>query len=259
MKLLSLGAGVQSTTLLLMAVQGEIEKPDAAIFADTGWEPNAVYAHLDWLQGITEKAGIPVHRVSAGSLRDDLLAAATGTRTRVGNPPYHTTPDGILHRNCTREYKLEPIRRKTRELSGGKPVEQWIGISWDESERMKPSGVKYITNRFPLIERRMTRVDCLKWMESHGYPLPGKSSCLGCPYHSNRAWAQIRDESPDEWADTVMVDRVIREGLPGVAGKAHMHRSHKPLAEVNLTPEDRGQRRLWEGEWAAECTGMCGV
>ena len=47
--------------------------------------------------------------------------------------------------------------------------------------------------------------------------------------------------------------------MPGVAGKAYMHRSHKPLSEVNLIPEDWGQRRLWEGEWAQECEGMCGV
>jgi hypothetical protein len=47
MRILSLGAGVQSTTMALMAAVGEIaDKPDAAIFADTGWEPKAVYDHL---------------------------------------------------------------------------------------------------------------------------------------------------------------------------------------------------------------------
>ena len=38
---LSLGAGVQSTVLALMAERGDhgLSKPDVAIFADTGWEP----------------------------------------------------------------------------------------------------------------------------------------------------------------------------------------------------------------------------
>jgi 3'-phosphoadenosine 5'-phosphosulfate sulfotransferase (PAPS reductase)/FAD synthetase len=47
MKVISLGAGVQSTALALMAANGEIgPMPDCAIFADTGWEPEAVYSHL---------------------------------------------------------------------------------------------------------------------------------------------------------------------------------------------------------------------
>lgn len=47
LRVLSLGAGVQSTTLALMAAHGEIEPPDCAIFADTQWEPAEVYAHLN--------------------------------------------------------------------------------------------------------------------------------------------------------------------------------------------------------------------
>ena len=44
--ILNLGAGVQSTRLYL-----EYEY-DAAIFADTGEEPQAVYRHLEWLQSV---------------------------------------------------------------------------------------------------------------------------------------------------------------------------------------------------------------
>lgn len=65
LRVLSLGAGVQSTTLALMATKGEIEAPDCAIFADTGWEPKAVYRHLQWLEDVLP---FPVHRVSAGDI-----------------------------------------------------------------------------------------------------------------------------------------------------------------------------------------------
>ena len=48
LRALSLGAGVQPTTLDLMAAHGAVgPMPDCAIFADTGWEPRAVYEHLD--------------------------------------------------------------------------------------------------------------------------------------------------------------------------------------------------------------------
>ena len=50
LRVLSLGAGVQSTVMALMTMTGEIkDKPDCAIFADTGAEPKNVYKHLEWL------------------------------------------------------------------------------------------------------------------------------------------------------------------------------------------------------------------
>jgi hypothetical protein len=76
MRILSLGAGVQSTTLLLLSASGELEHLDAAIFADTGAEPQAVYDHLDRLEEqVAKPAGIPIYRVSYGNLGDDLLDA----------------------------------------------------------------------------------------------------------------------------------------------------------------------------------------
>ena len=46
-EVISLGAGVQSSVMCLMAAKGELEPmPDAAIFADTGAEPRKV---MEWL------------------------------------------------------------------------------------------------------------------------------------------------------------------------------------------------------------------
>lgn len=50
MRILNLGAGVQSTTIFLMAHEGELPMIDYAIFADTQEEPKAVYDHLAWLR-----------------------------------------------------------------------------------------------------------------------------------------------------------------------------------------------------------------
>jgi len=62
LRVLSLGAGVQSTTLALMAAHGEVgPMPDCAIFADTGWEPQAVYDHLAWLRS-PNVLPFPVHK-----------------------------------------------------------------------------------------------------------------------------------------------------------------------------------------------------
>lgn len=272
-RVLSLGAGVQSTTLLLMAVRGEFEAmPEAAVFADTGWEPAAVYRHLDWLE--RECGGtIPIHRVSAGNIRSDVLAAAGERRERIGGlsqPPFFVRakpqdgvpPDagGTLWRNCTRDYKVRPIRREVRRLmdeAGAKQAESWIGISLDEAHRMKDSGVGYMTNVYPLVDRRMTRHDCLLWLERHGYPTPPKSSCLGCPYHSNAQWRAIRDHDQEGWADVLDFEERLRAGkLPGVTGEVFLHRSFIPLAQVDLsTAADHGQLDLFGND----CEGLCGV
>lgn len=111
-------------------------------------------------------------------------------------------------------------------------------------------------NRWPLIERRMTRQDCLRWLGSHDYPTPPKSSCIGCPYHSDAMWRRLRDEDPPAWTDAVAADRAIRTGLRGIRGEVYLHRSAMPLDQADLrTPGDHGQLDLFINE----CEGMCGV
>lgn len=269
LRVLSLGAGVQSTTLALMAAHGAIgPMPDCAIFADTGWEPQAVYDHLAWLRS-PNVLPFPVHVVKAGDIRADLLRAGSGERW-ASIPAFTRTVArgrvslGMIRRQCTKDYKIVPIRREVRALAGltrrrsplRPVVEQWIGISLDETIRMKPSFEAWQVNRWPLIEQRMSRQDCLRWLERHGYPTPPKSSCIGCPFHSDAMWRHIRDEDPQAWADAVMVDRAVRTGLRGIRGQVFLHRSAVPLDEADLsTASDRGQLDLFGNE----CEGMCGV
>ncbi|MGC7363375.1 phosphoadenosine phosphosulfate reductase family protein, partial [Mycobacteroides abscessus] len=72
-RVLSLGAGVQSTVLALMACDGTLPGLDAAVFADTGWEPPAVYEQVDRLAAELARVDIPLYRVSSGNLRADTL------------------------------------------------------------------------------------------------------------------------------------------------------------------------------------------
>lgn len=266
LRVLSLGAGVQSTTLALMAAHGAVgPMPDSAIFADTGWEPKAVYEHLAWLRS-PNVLPFPVHIVSDGNIREGLVRGARGERW-ASIPAFTRSASGtvgMIRRQCTKELKIVPIRRKVRELTGivGKRspnhpvVEQWIGISFDEIVRMKMSMEPWQVNRFPLIEMGMTRHDCLRWLERNGYPTPPKSSCIGCPYHSDSLWRQMREEDPDAFADAVAIDRLIRTGFRNLRSEVYLHRSCLPLDEADIdTLADKGQLDLF----ADECDGMCGV
>lgn len=272
LRVLSLGAGVQSTTLILMAARGEFEtKPDVAIFADTGWEPKRVYEYLAWLENEVGHI-IPIYRVSNGNIREDVLNHVR-KGTRVANPPFYVkNPDGtggILRRGCTVEYKIKPINDKIREMLGVKPgervpkgmfVEQWFGISLDEAHRMKDSRDKWVVNRYPLIEKGMDRYSCLLWLERHGYPRPPKSACIGCPYHSIQHWREMRDNRPDEWTEAVEWDAAIRHGMKGVVGECYLNRALVPLDQVDLrTLREKGQLTFFEDDFGNECEGMCGV
>lgn len=260
MKVISLGAGVQSSTLLLMSCIGEIEKADCAIFADTGCEPQGVYAHLDWLEEQASAYGIPVHRVSAGSLEDDVYAHLDGQKDRVASIPFFLKgPDsdleGMSRRQCTNDYKIAPIRRKIRTLMDkGEEVEMWIGISTDEIQRMKDSNVKYITHRWPLIEKRMSRSDCLEWYRGKGFRQPAKSACVFCPYRKNPEWQRMKEDEPEAFASAVEFDKRIRK-MPKINHECFLHRSLKPLDEIDFN-EAEGQ---FDFGFDNECEGMCGL
>lgn len=266
MNLLSLGGGVQSTTLLWMSLGGELPPLDGVIFADTGWEPTAVYAHVKTLKEACEEAGVPFYLVSSGHIRDDAL----DPDSRFASMPlYVRNPDGsrgMIRRQCTSEYKIKPINRKVRELLGGKTrgklVYQWLGISMEERLRMRDSRVSYIRLVYPLVEKRMRRYDCLRWLEARGYPRPPKSACIGCPFHADAQWRELKVNSPNDWSDAVAFDEAIRNGnvrlgKAGLRGQAYLHRSLKPLSEVDVSnAEDKGQLSLFT---VLECEGMCGV
>ncbi len=255
LRILSLGAGVQSSTLLLMALAGELPRLDAAIFADTGWEPKAVYQHLYRLEHAAEAAGLAVHRVSAGNLRHDALDPTH----RFASLPLHVRRldggRGLMRRQCTREYKITPIRRKVRALweqAGRPPVEQWMGISRDEAHRMRSSDVAYIALRYPLVELAMTRSDCHRWLEAHGWPGVPRSACIGCPFRSDERWRQLRDSDPEEWADAVAFDRDIRNG--------HVRLGKPALrGQVDLPRRRDNDADAATDGFGNDCHGVCGT
>jgi hypothetical protein len=264
-RVISLGAGVQSTTMALMAAHGEIgPMPDCAIFADTQGEPAVVYDHLRWLMS-PNVLPFPVKIVTRGSLEQQVRDSIAGEAPNYV-PWFSETKEsqGMLWRSCTDKFKLTPLKKAMREMAGLAPGEQskeplvecWIGISTDEASRVKPSNNNWCVNRWPLIEKRMSRGDCLEWLKRNGYPQPPKSSCWFCPYSSDARWREIRDKHPAEWAKAVSLDDAIRGGVRASTGTLYAHRSFKPLSEVDLsTAEDRGQLNMFNNE----CDGMCGV
>lgn len=266
MVILSLGAGVQSSTLALMAARGEVgPMPDAAIFADTGGESKRVYEWVDWLE---KQLPFPIIRVKRDglSLGDLWLAVARGERDRSGSPlpGFWLSPAGMSPFQCSKEFKTRVVGREIRRMLGLETgqrgpkkivVEQWLGISSEEIERMKDNEMKFVQNRWPLIEMKMRRHHCLKWMADNGYPEPPRSSCIFCPFRTDEEWRLLRDQQPEDWEKAVQFDEGIRAGWPGIEGAAWIHRTRQPLSTVDIERKPD----LFDFGFRQECEGACGV
>src|SRR5690349_2062349 len=121
---------------------------------------------------------------------------------------------------------------------------------------MKPSRHHYIDHRWPLVEHGMSRCDCMRWLQRHGYRMPGKSACTFCPYHDDALWREMKRNDPQSFEEAVLIDKMIRNGVRGTKQKLYLHSSMRPLDEIDFrNAEDAGQYSLFDNE----CEGMCGL
>jgi hypothetical protein len=254
---------------------------DCAIFADTQEEPQAVYRHLEWLQSLE---GPPILIRTAGRLGDHLKGGR-GHRRFASIPAFLTsTPgqaaEGLSHRECSKEYKVEVIDRAIRrEVLGLRPrqrmpknaVTQYVGISLDEAgrfERIKRMRMAQGSLfRAPLVEQHMTRIDCLDWLREvamvpHEVP---RSACVFCPYHSDAEWLKVK-AVPADWARAVEIDEALRvEGYVAnqqMDKKMYVHSSCQPLVQIEFKkPVAVVQSTLgfWRNGFNRECMGACGL
>jgi hypothetical protein len=278
---LNLGAGVQSTCLYLMFMKGMLGvELDAAVFADTQDEPEEVYRHLEWLEGL---GGPRIIRTTVGKLSSDLIRGMNSTGQRWVSIPAFTASEGTgdegrLWRQCSKEYKIIPIqqaiRREVLGLAAGKRVKkgvvvhQYMGISLDESGRAWRIGrqkrAKYPRLHFPLIEMCMARQHCLERLEEWcPHPVP-KSACKYCPFHDDVEWARQKREDPAAFAESCAIDGALRSAAVTTNRKRkntqpmYLHRSLQPLVQIDFSAVVEPKRQSWLG-FSRECMGVCGV
>lgn len=263
----SFGGGVQSTALALLACKspGELEKagpvPRHWIFADTGDEPDEVYANVNRAETLLISHGFEFHRVSRGVLSDHVKQG--------GNhwPPLFVLGDDgratPVARQCTRAFKIDPITAKVRELYPDKhhtrPVLQWFGISIDEIQRMKVSQTKWLRFAYPLIDCSITRSKCRDILRQHGWK-PVRSACWHCPFHTQPEWDRLKQTK--HWSQIVELERAIHEQWESGGDNRFGQLREQPFLHRSLRPIDSttGQQMelgLWDMQ--AECAGVCGV
>jgi hypothetical protein len=251
-RVLSLGAGPHSSTLLLLACEGRMPPFDAAIFADPGWLHPAVCQRVEQLARIAAGAGIPLHRVSAGNVRDDALSPS---RRFASMPLWYRGPDGrepAARRQCVTQYKTRPVKALVRELLGYPPparvpggvfAELAISLTASQAGRAREPDVRYLRYAYPLIGLGWTTADCGRYLFSRGLAATPDPMCLGCPHHGNQWWRYLHDNEPERWDEVIAFDHAIRHGHPRAAvrgqelrGHYYLHMSRQPLDQAHLGP-----------------------
>ncbi len=251
--IISLGAGVQSSAMALMAAKGELGiSVDFAVFADTGDEPDEVY---DWLATLKRLLPFKVIETKSkyGKLSDNLLKWGFSQipcfrRGAEGKP-------GKGRRQCTRYWKIRPIDKAIREetrtvhkkLSPGR-LQVLKGISTDEADRAKDSQSAGQTAVFPLLDKGISRNGCKAWLTKEGLAAP-KSACFFCPLKDQESWARTA-ENPKLWPKVLAIDKMLNE-----RGE-FLHPSCEPMeSKPFLNASKWKQVDLFRNE----CEGLCGV
>jgi len=253
-RFLSWGVGVQSTTLAVMSVLGDVPAFDAIIFADTQRERAGTYQAFEFYSAWLRERGARVERVTVGDIRVQGIEEHR-------HIPFWTGAGGPLRRQCTPYFKVQPAQRLAREIAGfdaSRPPHPGagqfslsIGISLDEWERMSTNEVKYIHNDYPLVSMSITRAGCEDYLRSHGLPVPIKSACVFCPYRAASEWAEMRETSPGEWQEAIAFDEANRENpLAESAGstvdRLYIYKSGgkaQPLRLADLEADAKRERK----------------
>ena len=191
--ILSFGAGVNTVALMVMLLRDGAPL-DGVVFADTGGETPATYESVETARTYLAEHQIPFTVVQARQRNTDLY----GTAQRRKVIP------SVQWRWCTRDFKVNPIHQYYREL--GSHINQYVGIAFDEIHRMRDSRETYVTNLYPLVDRRLTRQGCIDLISDAGLPVPEKSGCYFCPFNSTSRWRWILERYPELFAKAIELE-----------------------------------------------------
>lgn len=247
----SSGGGVQSAAIAGLIATGRLSRPDYCCIVDTEREKQSTWDYLDSVvRPELAKVGLKVHRVTKGDFATVDLYGMNGDLLI----PAYTTQGGALSKLptfCSNEWKERVVKRWARS-KGLEAVDNWIGISTDETSRVRTSKALWWQVKYPLIfDVRMRRQECIEFVESLGWPTPPRSACWMCPNQRNEEWAETRANRPDEFHKAIQLEKSIHTQ----DAHAFVHFSGVPLEDTDLSAG-----KVQGSLWANACgSGQCMV
>lgn len=278
MKILSCGAGMQSTAIALMSCENKLTEQgnfpngkihpkipiyDAIIFCDLELEPSWVYSQVNFIKSACEWAGIPFY-VLENALYTDYMN--NFGNSRVVSIPFWTVDKndkkGKMMRTCTLDYKINLMQKFIRqELLGykkgqrtkpndEKAHEMHLGFSKEEKRRCKENPHRMFVNKFPLCEVGLTRADNYTYIKDIWGLETRASACCFCPFHTNYFFNYLKINSKYEYEKTVAFDKLLEDQQPNtkIRSKLFISKSRKRIED--LLPEECQDKEcfLYKGE-----------
>lgn len=241
--ILSFGGGVNTAALMVLLVRSK-RPVDEVVFADTGGEAPETYQYLEVAESYLKDHGILFRVLKARVAGGDLYDACW--RRRV--------IPSVVWRWSTRDFKVNPIYAYYRSL--GVHVYQHLGIAYDEVDRMKDSGVPYVTNLYPLIDEKLTRDGCIQLVQEAGLPVPVKSGCFFCPFNSTGRWAWIYQNHPDLYWKAVALEENSKH-FPKQRLTDQMFRERATVTLREFTQRLEDEAPLPMADVGSPCGGWC--
>jgi hypothetical protein len=232
----SCGGGTQSADIALKIIKGILPKPDISLISDTSRECSETWLFLNnYLQPALNAVGVKIeivpHSFSKVDLNahngDMLLPLYTRKNNRLGMMPAF----------CSKEWKQLPIRRYLKQI-GVYDCDVWLGMSTDEIERMKPSGLNWYRHIYPLITIVPTsRTKCYSEVFDFFGVKPPRSRCWCCPNQTSGDWMNLYKNCMGDFSLAIELDEQIRKSDK----YAYIHFTGLPLlqgVEKNLAQPD---------------------
>lgn len=227
----SSGGGMQSSAIAALIAVGEL-KPDLAIIVDTERELSTTWEYLEkWVKPALSAAGVDLHRVK----KSEYATVDLYSKKNVLLIPAFTTESGQVGKlptYCSNEWKQRVIRRWASE-KGVKAADFWIGYTIDELKRVTQPIGKW-QNKYPLIDRHMTRGDCIALVKRMGWPEPPRSSCYICPNKPHHEWEWQRINAPADHKKAIEFEEMIRKKDPDL----WLTDTGKPLKDADFSKPD---------------------
>jgi hypothetical protein len=193
-KILSLGAGVNSTALLVLKELGKVDF-ESVVFSDTGGEHPETYEFLDRvIRPYCDKLGVELFYIK-----------------RDGQPLYETYLEKRIiptrmYRHCSDKFKIQPLKKFAMSNYPNQDIQFIIGFCKGEEHRAEKFCLSKFAS-FPLIDLGIDREGCKQLIKDAGLPVPIKSGCYFCPHTRVKNWKWLKRTHPELFNKAIKLEQ----------------------------------------------------
>ena len=209
--IVSFSGGKDSTAMLLHLL--ELGEPiDEILFCDTTLEFPEMYAHIEKVKKDIERYGVKFTTLKP-PFDFEYFLLKKKIHKKDGSIRYGKSWANSRARWCTKELKVNVIKRYLRDLKTKYNIIQYVGLAVDEQYRLDRKNNKASHFKHPLVTWGWTEHDCLLYCKNLGYTWGGlydlydRCSCWCCPLQGVSSCRLLWKHHPKLWEKLKKLDR----------------------------------------------------